>query len=177
MEQNNSKEIINEKKTNTDNKNKFHALFTAGGSKKKASTEIKDSQDKSDIVINNSKANYLNSLLKKSFFKTINKTNDSESLNKLNINQKPNDLIFDENSNSKLYYPKKKPQNFLPSYLFDNININKNKKINRQKKNELRDVLDLYDKQKKNMKQYENDLIEAKDDLKKAKEAKRKIME
>ena len=178
-EQKNSKEIVNEKKTNIDNKNEFHALFTTGVSKKKASTEIKESTDKPDILTNNSKANYLNTLLKKSFFNTINKTNDNESLNKLNTNQnqKPNDLIFDENSNSKLYYSKKKPQNFIPSYLFDNININKNKKINRQKKNELRDVLDLYDKQKNNMKQYENDLIEARDNLKKAKEAKRKILE
>ena len=178
MEQSNSKEISIEKKSSSDNKNKFHALFT-GGVKKKPLTEIKDTQEKPDISINNSNSNtkviYLNTLLKKSFFNTINKSNENEPSNILN--QKANELIFDENTNSKLYYPKKKPQNFLPTYLFDNININKEKKITRQKKNELRDVLDLYDKQKNNMKKYENDLNEAKEDLKKAKEARKKIME
>lgn len=182
MEEKNSKDIGNEKKSNFDNKNKFHALFIPG-SKKKSSTEIKDSQNKSDIITNNlksqsnTKVNYLNSLLKKSFFNTINKTNENDSLNALFSNQKSNELNFDENSNSKLWYPQKKPQNFIPSYLFDNININKTKKMTRQKKNELRDLLDLYDKQKKNMKKYENELNDAKGELKKAKDARKKILE
>ena len=50
------------------------------------------------------------------------------------------------------------------------------KKITRQTKNELRDVLDLYEKQKNNMKKTEKDLEEAKEDLKKAKEARKKII-
>ena len=178
MELNNSKEIQIEKKQSSENKNKFQILM-AGGAKKRINSERKSSQDKPDISTFNShtqintKATYLNSLLKKSFFNTINKSNESIFFH----SSKSNDILLDENSNSKLYYPKEKPKNFLPPYLFDNINISKNKKLTRQTKNELRDILDLYDKQKNNMKKYENDLIEAKDDLKKAKEARKKIME
>ena len=178
MELNNSKNAI-EKKPTLDNKNKFQALLSGGAQKLVTPEKRKDSQEKSDIVpsspkvISNKKATYLNSLLKKSFFNTINKGNENSSIN---IQQSYN-MLGDENSNSKLYYPKKVPKNFLPPYLFDDINTNKNKKLTRQTKNELRDVLDLYDKQKSNMKKYENDLKGAKEDLKKAKEARRKIME
>ena len=179
MEINNQKELPPEKKPSTENKNKFHALLAGGKAKKRTLSEIppdrSEVENASPLLGSkaNNKATYLNSLLKKSFFNTINKTTSDISL----TTQKSNDIIPDENSNSKLYYPKKVPQNFLPPYLFDNININKNKKITRQTKNELRNVLDLYDKQKNNMEKYENDLKEAKDDLKKAKEARKKIME
>ena len=182
MELKNSKEIQSERKSSTDNKNKFHALFS-GGVKKRTSSEMKDSQEKIESSPNttrtssNNKANYLNSLLKKSFFNTINKTDDNTSNNISVSNQKNNDIISDENSNSKLWYPKKKPQNFIPSYLFDNINVNKNKKTTRQTKNELRDVLDLYEKQKNNMKKYENDIVQAQEELKRAKDARKVIME
>ncbi len=182
MDLKNSKEIQSERKSSTDNKNKFHALFI-GGIKKHTSSEMKDSQEKTETSPNtarpstNNKANYLNSLLKKSFFNTINKTDDNTSNNISISNQKNNDIITDENSNSKLWYPKKKPQNFLPPYLFDNINVNKNKKTTRQTKNELRDVLDLYEKQKNNKKKYENDIVQAQEDLKRAKDARKIIME
>ena len=178
MELNNSKEIPIEKKQSSENKNKFQILM-AGGVKKRTNSERKSSQDRPDISSStsrtqiNTKATYLNSLLKKSFFNTINKSNESPFFH----SKKSNDILLDENSNSKLYYPKERPKNFLPPYLFDSINVNKNKKLTRQTKNELRDILDLYDKQKNNMKKYENDLKEAKDDLKKAKEARKKIME
>ena len=178
MELNNSKEISIEKKQSSDNKNKFQALMT-GGVKKRTYSVRKGSQDKLEASSNtpraqiNTKATYLNSLLKKSFFNTINKSNESSSF----TNKQSNEIILDENSNTKLYYPKERPKNFLPPYLFDSISINKNKKLTRQTKNELRDKLDLYDKQKNNLKKYENDLKEAKDDLKKAKEARKKIME
>ena len=180
MDINIQKESPPEKKPSSDNKNKFHALLAGGKAKKRTLSEIP--QDNSDTLENastlfgtnvNSKATYLNSLLKKSFFNTINKSTNDNSL----ITQRSNEIIPDENSNSKLYYPEKVPKNFLPPYLFDSININKNKKITRQTKNELRNVLDLYDKQKNNMEKYENDLKEAKEDLKKAKEARKKIME
>jgi hypothetical protein len=178
MELNNSKEIPIEKKQSSENKNKFQILM-AGGVKKRTNSERKSSQDRPDISSStsrtqiNTKATYLNSLLKKSFFNTINKSNESPFFH----SKKSNDILLDENSNSKLYYPKERPKNFLPPYLFDSINVNKNKKLTRQTKNELRDILDLYDKQKNNMKKYENDLNEAKEDLKKAKEARKKIME
>ena len=179
MELNYSKEIPIEKKQSSENKNKFQILM-AGGVKKRTNSERKSSQDKPDILPQstsrsqiNTKATYLNSLLKKSFFNTINKSNESPFFH----SKKSNDILLDENSNSKLYYPKERPKNFLPPYLFDSINVNKNKKLTRQTKNELRDILDLYDKQKNNMKKYENDLKEAKDDLKKAKEARKIIME
>ena len=180
MELNNSKDDIG-KKPSFENKNKFQALLTGGAKKLVSPEKRKDSQEKSEISINspnpssNKKVSYLNSLLKKSFFDTINLNKGNEN-SSINIQQSYN-IIGDENSNSKLYYPKKVPKNFLPPYLFDDININKNKKITRQTKNELRDVLDLYDKQKGNMKKYENDLMGAREDLKKAKEARKKIME
>ena len=172
MEEKNSKEIqserlsINDMNSNT-NKNKFHA-FLSGGNKK----------EKDNTTVQGNKANYLNSLLKKQFFNTINKTNGGTSLN-ISVSTRATDITNLEESISapKVAYPKKKPKNFLPQYLFDNINVNKNKKITRQTKNELRDVLDLYEKQKNNMKKTENDLEEAKEDLKKAKEARKKIME
>ena len=173
-----SNEIPLEKKTNSENKNKFQTLFS-GGIRKQSSLEARDSINKSEAPSTssrqtNTKANYLNSLLKKSFMNTINKTNENLEFSV----QKSNEILYsDENSNSKLWYPKKRPKNFLPPYLFDKINANKNKKITRQSKNELRDVLDLYEKQKNNMKKYENDLNEAKEDLKKAKDARKKIME
>ncbi len=178
MDSKNSNEITLEKKSNSENKNKFLALFS-GGIKKQTSSETKESPDKSEVSPNNlkqsnTKANYLNSLLKKSFFNTINKTNENFESSIQNSSEL---LFIDENSNSKLWYPKKTPKNFLPPYLFDKINVNKNKKISRQSKNELRDVLDLYDKQKNNMKKFENDLNEAKEDLKKAKDARKRIME
>ena len=180
------KEMQSERKINTDNKNKFHARFI-GGLKKNTPSEIKDSQLAQEKLENspmssrkssNNKAVYLNSLLKKSFFNTINKTNEDPSISIATSSQKNNtDIIPDENTNSKLWYPKTRPQNFLPPYLFDNINVNKNKKITRQTKNELRDVLDLYEKQKNNMKKYGNDINEAQEDLKKAKDARKVIME
>ena len=178
MELNNPKEAPMEKKQSAESKNKFQVLMS-GGIKKRTYSERKNSQDKPDTSVSiprtqiNNKATYLNSLLKKSFFNTINKSNEINLINR----QKSSDIILEENTNSKLYYPKEVPKNFLPPYLFDTININKNKKLTRQTKNELRDILDLYDKQKNNMKKYENDLKDAKDDLKKAKEARRKIME
>ena len=173
-----SNEIPLEKKTNSENKNKFQTLFS-GSIRKQSSLEARDSINKSEAPSTssrqtNTKANYLNSLLKKSFMNTINKTNENLEFSV----QKSNEILYsDENSNSKLWYPKKRPKNFLPPYLFDKINANKNKKITRQSKNELRNVLDLYEKQKNNMKKYENDLNEAKEDLKKAKDARKKIME
>ena len=173
-----SNEIPLEKKTTSENKNKFQTLFSSS-IRKQSSLEARDSINKSEAPSTssrqtNTKANYLNSLLKKSFMNTINKTNENLEFSV----QKSNEILYsDENSNSKLWYPKKRPKNFLPPYLFDKINANKNKKITRQSKNELRDVLDLYEKQKNNMKKYENDLNEAKEDLKKAKDARKKIME
>ena len=173
-----SNEIPLDKKTTSENKNKFQTLFSSS-IRKQSSLEARDSINKSEAPSTssrqtNTKANYLNSLLKKSFMNTINKTNENLEFSV----QKSNEILYsDENSNSKLWYPKKRPKNFLPPYLFDKINANKNKKITRQSKNELRDVLDLYEKQKNNMKKYENDLNEAKEDLKKAKDARKKIME
>lgn len=172
MEEKNSKEIqserlsINDMNSNS-NKNKFHAFLSGGNKREKDSTQIQGN-----------KANYLNSLLKKQFFNTINKTNGDTSLN-ISVSTRTTDIANPEDTTSapKVAYPKNKPKNFLPQYLFDNINVNKNKKITRQTKNELRDVLDLYEKQKNNMKKTEKDLEEAKEDLKKAKEARKKIME
>ena len=171
MEEKNPKEIQSERLSINDmsnsNKNKFHAFLSGGNKKEKDNTQVQGN-----------KANYLNSLLKKQFFNTINKTNGNISLN-ISVSNKTTDISNPEDNISahKVAYPTKKPKNFLPQYLFDNININKNKKITRQTKNELRDVLDLYEKQKNNMKKTENDLEDAKEDLKKAKEARKKIME
>jgi hypothetical protein len=172
MEEKNSKEIQSERLSINDinsnsSKNKFHAFLSGGNKKEKDNTQIQGN-----------KANYLNSLLKKQFFNTINKTNGDISLN-ISVSNRSTGISIPEDNISapKVAYPKKKPKNFLPQYLFDNINVNKNKKITRQTKNELRDVLDLYEKQKNNMKKTENDLEDAKEDLKKAKEARKKIME
>ena len=166
MEKKNSKEMQNE-----NNKNKFINFLN----KKKPSSEINNSVESSDILPNNStnnklyqnNANYLNTLLKKSFFNTINNntlSNTSPSKQKK------------ENNNS-LIYPNKVPKNFIPQYLFENINIDSNKKATRQLKNELRNVLDLHEKQKNEMKKCEDDIEKIKLDLKKAKEAKNNIME
>ena len=173
MEKNNSKEIQFEKKISgemNNNKNKFYNFFN----KKKISSEIRDSTDSLDLSQNSSNnkiyqnnATYLNSLLKKSFFNTIN-NNSSQNLSP--SKQKK------ENNNS-LTYPSKVPKNFLPSYLYENINLDSNKKTTRQLRNELRNVLDLYEKQKSDMKKCEKELEEAKEDLNKAKEAKNRIME
>ena len=166
MEKKNSKEMQNE-----NNKNKFINFLN----KKKPSSEINNSVESSDILPNNStnnklyqnNANYLNTLLKKSFFNTINNntlTNTSPSKQKK------------ENNNS-LIYPNKVPKNFIPQYLFENINIDSNKKATRQLKNELRNVLDLHEKQKNEAKKCKDDIEKIKLDLKKAKEAKNNIME
>ena len=166
MEKKNSKEMQNE-----NNKNKFINFLN----KKKPSSEINNSVESSDILPINStnnklyqnNANYLNTLLKKSFFNTINNntlSNTSPSKQKK------------ENNNS-LIYPNKVPKNFIPQYLFENINIDSNKKATRQLKNELRNVLDLHEKQKNEMKKCEDDIEKIKLDLKKAKEAKNNIME
>ena len=172
MEKNNSKEIQIEKKTSGEinNKNKFYNFFN----KRKVSSEVKDSTDSLDLSQNSSSnkiyqnnATYLNSLLKKSFFNTIN-NNSSQNLSP--SKQKK------ENNNS-LLYPSKVPKNFLPSYLYENINLDTNKKTTRQLRNELKNVLDLYEKQKSDMKKCEIELEETKEDLKKAKEAKNRIME
>ena len=166
MEKKNSKEMQNE-----NNKNKFINFLN----KKKPSSEINNSVESSDILPNNStnnklyqnNANYLNTLLKKSFFNTINNntlSNTSPSKQKK------------ENNNS-LIYPNKVPKNFIPQYLFENINIDSNKKATRQLKNELRNVLDLHEKQKNEEKKCKDDIEKIKLDLKKAKEAKNNIME
>ena len=166
MEKKNSKEIQNE-----NNKNKFINFLN----KKKPSSEINNSVESSESLSNNStnnklyqnNANYLNTLLKKSFFNTINNntlSNTSPSKQKK------------ENNNS-LIYPNKVPKNFIPQYLFENINMDSNKKATRQLKNELRNVLDLHEKQKNEMKKYEDDIQKVKLEIKKAKEAKNNIME
>ena len=166
MEKKNSKEMQNE-----NNKNKFINFLN----KKKPSSEINNSVESSDILPINStnnklyqnNANYLNTLLKKSFFNTINNntlSNTSPSKQKK------------ENNNS-LIYPNKAPKNFIPQYLFENINIDSNKKATRQLKNELRNVLDLHEKQKNEAKKCKDDIEKIKLDLKKAKEAKNNIME
>ena len=166
MEKKNSKEMQNE-----NNKNKFINFLN----KKKPSSEINNSVESSDILPNNStnnklyqnNANYLNTLLKKSFFNTINNntlSNTSPSKQK-------------KDNNNSLIYPNKVPKNFIPQYLFENINIDSNKKATRQLKNELRNVLDLHEKQKNEMKKCEDDIEKIKLDLKKAKEAKNNIME
>ena len=166
MEKKNSKEMQNE-----NNKNKFINFLN----KKKPSSEINNSVESSDTLPNNStnnklyqnNANYLNTLLKKSFFNTIN--NNSLSNTSPSKQKKEN--------NNSLIYPNKVPKNFIPQYLFENINIDSNKKATRQLKNELRNVLDLHEKQKNEAKKCEDDIEKIKLDLKKAKEAKNNIME
>ena len=172
MEKKSSKEIPNEKKQNNEvnNKNKFYNFLN----KKKATLESKDSQDLSDQSSNSgnnklyqNNANYLNTLLKKSFYNTIN--NNSLSSTSPSRQKKEN--------NNSLLYPTNVPKNFIPLYLYEDINLDMNKKTTRQLKNELRNVLDLHEKQKNEMKKYEEDIEKIKLDLKKAKEAKNNVME
>ena len=162
METKNSKDLQLEKKQNNSeilNKNKLYNFFN----KKKLSNEIKDNQD--STYQNN--ANYLNTLLKKSFYETI---NNSSTTDTSPSKQK-------KENNNALIYPSKVPQNFMPIYLYENINLDLNKKTTRQTKNELRNVLDLYEKQKNEMNKCEQDIEKAKEDLKRAKEAKNVMME
>ena len=172
MEKKSSKEIQNEKKQNNEvnNKNKFYNFLN----KKKSTLESKDSQDLSEQSSNSgnnklyqNNANYLNTLLKKSFYNTIN--NNSLSSTSPSKQKKEN--------NNSLLYPTNVPKNFMPLYLYENINLDINKKTTRQLKNELRNVLDLHEKQKTEMKKYEEDIEKIKLDLKKAKEAKNNVME
>ena len=172
MEKKSSKEIQNEKKQNNEvnNKNKFYNFLN----KKKSTLESKDSQDLSEQSSNSgnnklyqNNANYLNTLLKKSFYNTIN----NNSLSSISPSKQKK-----ENNNS-LLYPTNVPKNFIPLYLYENINLDLNKKTTRQLKNELRNVLDLHEKQKTEMKKYEEDIEKIKLDLKKAKEAKNNVME
>ena len=172
MEKKSSKEIQNEKKQNNEvnNKNKFYNFLN----KKKSTLESKDSQDLSEQSSNSgnnklyqNNANYLNTLLKKSFYNTIN--NNSLSSTSPSRQKKEN--------NNSLLYPTNVPKNFIPLYLYEDINLDMNKKTTRQLKNELRNVLDLHEKQKNEMKKYEEDIEKIKLDLKKAKEAKNNVME
>ena len=142
--------------------------------KRKISSENKDTQDQleSSINLNNNKpyqnnANYLNTLLKKSFYDTINSNSTS--------NTSPSKQS--KENNNALIYPSKVPRNFIPIYLYENINLDSNKKTTRQMKNELRNVLDLYEKQKNEMIKCEKEIEKTKEDLKRAKEAKNIIME
>ena len=170
---NNSKEtqqIEKKQSTEMNNKNKLYNFLN----KRKISSENKDTQDQleSSINPNNNKpyqnnANYLNILLKKSFYDTIN--NNSTSNTSPSKQSKEN--------NNALIYPSKVPRNFIPIYLYENINLDSNKKTTRQMKNELRNVLDLYEKQKNEMIKCEKEIEKTKEDLKRAKEAKNIIME
>ena len=163
METNNDiKEGQLEKKQSSEinNKNKLYNFLN----KKKISSEYKDSQDSSS---NQNNANYLNTLLKKSFYDTI---NNNSALNLSPTKQK-------KENNNNLIYPSNPPKNFMPIYLYENINVDLNKKTTRQMKNELRNVLDLYEKQKSDMKKFEKEIEKTKEDLKRAKEAKNIIME
>jgi len=170
---NNSKEtqqIEKKQSTEMNNKNKLYNFLN----KRKISSENKDTQDQleSSINLNNNKpyqnnANYLNTLLKKSFYDTIN--NNSTSNTSPSKQSKEN--------NNALIYPSKVPRNFIPIYLYENINLDSNKKTTRQMKNELRNVLDLYEKQKNEMIKCEKEIEKTKEDLKRAKEAKNIIME
>ena len=161
MEPDNPKENQLDKKYSAEinNKNKFYNFF----SKRKISSEVKENQESP----HQNNANYLNTLLKKSFYDTIN--NNSSS------NISPSKQKKD-NTNS-LLYPSQVPKNFMPIYLYENINLDLNKKTTRQMKNELRNVLDLYEKQKNEMIKCEKELEKTKEDLKRAKEAKNIIME
>ena len=173
MEIKNQKETQYDKKPSNEINNKIK--FTNSFNKKRASSETKESQDSSNLSPNSNTSNkfyqnntnYLNSRLKKSFFNTI---NNNSSLSTSPSKQKK------ENNNS-LIYPNNVPKNFIPQFLFESINLDSNKKTTRQLKNELRNVLDLYEKQKNEMKKYEKDIEDIKLDLKKAKEAKNNIME
>ena len=163
METNNDiKEGQLEKKQSSEinTKNKLYNFLN----KKKISSEYKDSLESSS---NQNNANYLNTLLKKSFYDTI---NNNSALNLSPTKQK-------KENNNNLIYPTNPPKNFMPIYLYENINLDLNKKTTRQMKNELRNVLDLYEKQKSDMKKFEKEIEKTKEDLKRAKEAKNIIME
>ena len=159
---NESKENQLEKKQSSEmtNKNKLYNFLN----KRKISSENKDFQESTSYQNN---ANYLNALLKKSFYNTI---NNNSNFNLSPTNQK-------KENNNHLIYPSNPPKNFMPIYLYENINLDLNKKTTRQMKNELRNVLDLYEKQKNDMKKYEKEIEKTKEDLKRAKEAKNIIME
>ena len=159
---NESKENQLEKKQSSEmtNKNKLYNFLN----KRKISSENKDFQESTSYQNN---ANYLNALLKKSFYNTI---NNNSNFNLSSTNQK-------KENNNHLIYPSNPPKNFMPPYLYENINLDLNKKTTRQMKNELRNVLDLYEKQKSDMKKYEKEIEKTKEDLKRAKEAKNVIME
>ena len=159
---NESKENHLEKKQSSEmtNKNKLYNFLN----KRKISSENKDFQESTSYQNN---ANYLNALLKKSFYNTI---NNNSNFNLSPTNQK-------KENNNHLIYPSNPPKNFMPIYLYENINLDLNKKTTRQMKNELRNVLDLYEKQKNDMKKYEKEIEKTKEDLKRAKEAKNIIME
>ena len=159
---NESKENQLEKKQSSEmtNKNKLYNFLN----KRKISSENKDFQESTSYQNN---ANYLNALLKKSFYNTI---NNNSNFNLSPTNQK-------KENNNHLIYPSNPPKNFMPLYLYENINLDLNKKTTRQMKNELRNVLDLYEKQKNDMKKYEKEIEKTKEDLKRAKEAKNIIME
>jgi hypothetical protein len=174
MESNNNpkenQQIEKKPSVEMNNKNKLYNFLN----KRKISSENKDTQDQleSSINLNNNKpyqnnANYLNTLLKKSFYDTIN--NNSTSNTSPSKQSKEN--------NNALIYPSKVPRNFIPIYLYENINLDSNKKTTRQMKNELRNVLDLYEKQKNEMIKCEKEIEKTKEDLKRAKEAKNIIME
>jgi hypothetical protein len=174
METNNdskeTQQIEKKQSAEMNNKNKLYNFLN----KRKISSENKDTQDQleSSINLNNNKpyqnnANYLNTLLKKSFYDTIN--NNSTSNTSPSKQSKEN--------NNALIYPSKVPRNFIPVYLYENINLDLNKKTTRQMKNELRNVLDLYEKQKNEMIKCEKEIEKTKEDLKRAKEAKNIIME
>ena len=126
---NESKENQFEKKQSSEmnNKNKLYNFLN----KRKISLENKDFQESSSYQNN---ANYLNALLKKSFYNTIN--NNSLSSTSPSKQKKEN--------NNSLLYPTNVPKNFMPLYLYENINLDMNKKTTRQLKNELRNVLDLH---------------------------------
>ena len=174
METNNdskeTQQIEKKQSTEMNNKNKLYNFLN----KRKISSENKDTQDQleSSINLNNNKpyqnnANYLNTLLKKSFYDTINSNSTS--------NTSPSKQS--KENNNALIYPSKVPRNFIPIYLYENINLDSNKKTTRQMKNELRNVLDLYEKQKNEMIKCEKEIEKTKEDLKRAKEAKNIIME
>ena len=72
-------------------------------------------------------------------------------------------INIQKKENNNLIYPKKVPKNFIPLYLFETINLDVNKNIIKQNKNELRDTLDLYNKQK-------NEIIKNEKEIQKTKE-------
>lgn len=175
----------NERRLSTDSdiprRDKFHSFRTKNSSSQKEDDQLNASLNKYKASGGNRKALYLNSLLKKSFQNTLNKTRGDTSLN-ISISQKivsgkTEDTIQEENIEKIEEYPEQRPINFLPPYLYDNINVNRIKKITRQTKNELRDVLDLYEKQRNNMKDNEKEIKKLKKDLKEAKDARTKIAE